>query len=83
MKNKTGINFTKATLLELPIPEKRTLTFCDTKEKRLSLYVTLTGHKSFMVRKRVQGQDKRAVLDGVVKCRIDKERKKGIGKGWR
>ncbi|MDR1457642.1 MAG: Arm DNA-binding domain-containing protein, partial [Puniceicoccales bacterium] len=62
MKNKTEINFTKATLLELPIPEKGTLTFCDTKEKGLSLYVTSTGHKSFMVRKRIQGQDKRVVL---------------------
>lgn len=58
MKNKTEINFTKATLMVLPISSKGTSTFCDTKEKGLSLYITPTGHKSFMVRKRIQRQNK-------------------------
>ncbi|MDR2432881.1 MAG: site-specific integrase [Puniceicoccales bacterium] len=75
MKNKTEINFTKATLLGLPIPEKGTLTFCDTKEKGLSLYITSTGHKSFMVRKRIQGQDKRVVLGHFPEMTIEQARK--------
>jgi hypothetical protein len=33
MKKQTEINFTKATLLELPIPPKGKIKFHDTKEK--------------------------------------------------
>ncbi|MDR2720843.1 MAG: hypothetical protein LBB15_00965 [Puniceicoccales bacterium] len=55
MKDKTFINFTKKALLELPVPGKGMLTFCDANEKGLSLYVTAKGNKSFMVRKRING----------------------------
>ncbi|MDR2432703.1 MAG: Arm DNA-binding domain-containing protein [Puniceicoccales bacterium] len=58
----TEINFTKATLLELPIPPKGKIKFHDTKEKGLSLYVTATGHKSFMIRRRIKGQQKEIIL---------------------
>jgi hypothetical protein len=62
MKKQTEINFTKAALLELPIPPKGKIKFHDTKEKGLSLYVTATGHKSFMIRRRIKGQQKEIIL---------------------
>ncbi|MDR1233343.1 MAG: site-specific integrase, partial [Puniceicoccales bacterium] len=62
MKKQTEINFTKTTLLELPIPSKGKIKFHDTKEKGLSLYVTATGHKSFMIRRRIKGQQKEIIL---------------------
>jgi hypothetical protein len=74
MKNKTFINFTKKTLEELPVPEKGMLTFCDIKEKGLSLYVISTGNKSFMVRKRVNGQDKRIILGHFPTITVDQAR---------
>ncbi|MDR1457515.1 MAG: site-specific integrase, partial [Puniceicoccales bacterium] len=62
MSKKTEINFTKATLLELPIPPKGFMTYRDTKEKGLNLYVTANGHKSFIFRKYIDGKDHRIVL---------------------
>jgi integrase len=57
-----NINFTKITLMALPIPTKGRIKFHDTKEKGLSLYVTPSGNKSFMIRKRVGGKDKEIVV---------------------
>ncbi|MDR2629153.1 MAG: site-specific integrase [Puniceicoccales bacterium] len=62
MNKKTEINFTKATLLELPIPLKGFMTYRDSKEKGLNLYVTANGHKSFMFRKYIDGKDHRIIL---------------------
>jgi integrase len=62
MKKQTEINFTKTTLLELPIPSKGKIKYHDTKEKGLSLYITQTGHKSFYIKKRIKGQSKEIVL---------------------
>ncbi|MDR1233349.1 MAG: site-specific integrase [Puniceicoccales bacterium] len=62
MKKQTELNFTKAALLELPAPSKGKIKFHDTKEKGLSLYVTATGHKSFMIRRRIKGQQKEIIL---------------------
>lgn len=45
------------------------------KEKGLSLCVTHTGHKSFMVRKRIQGQDKRIILGHFPDMTIEQARK--------
>ncbi|MDR0741929.1 MAG: integrase arm-type DNA-binding domain-containing protein [Puniceicoccales bacterium] len=62
MKKQTEINFTKVALLELPVPSKGKIKFHDTKEKGLSLYVTATGHKSFMIRRRIKRQQKEIIL---------------------
>jgi integrase len=75
MKDKTFINFTKATLVNLPIPQKGLLTFCDTQEKGLSLYVTPSGHKSFMVRKRINRKNTRMVLGTFPDMTVDMARK--------
>jgi hypothetical protein len=45
VKEKTSINFTKKALMELPLPEKGDVAFCDTKEKGLSLRVTARGQE--------------------------------------
>jgi hypothetical protein len=74
MKEKTFINFTKATLTNLPIPQKGLLTFCDTQEKGLSLYVTPAGHKSFMVRKRINRKNTRMVLGTFPDMTVDMAR---------
>ncbi|MDR1891056.1 MAG: site-specific integrase [Puniceicoccales bacterium] len=60
--SKNSMNFTKLALMALPIPPKGMITFCDSKEKDLSLYVTATGHKSFFIQKRIQGKIKRIIL---------------------
>ena len=57
MKGKSSINFTKASIIAFSPPKNGMVTFCDTKEKGLS-HITSAGHKSFMVRKRIQGQNK-------------------------
>jgi integrase len=62
MSKKTEINFTKATLLGLPIPPKGFMTYRDSKEKGLNLYVTANGHKSFIFRKYIDGKDHRIIL---------------------
>jgi integrase len=62
MSKKTEMNFTKATLLGLAIPPKGFMTYRDTKEKGLNLYVTANGHKSFIFRKYIDGKDHRIIL---------------------
>jgi hypothetical protein len=57
MKMQREINFTKAALLKLPIPPKGKIKFHDTKEKGLGLCVTSGGHKSFLIKKRIKGQE--------------------------
>jgi integrase len=61
-EEKTSINFTKATLMELPIPAKGRLKFHDKREKGLSLSVTSTGNKSFIIRKRIHGKQREIVI---------------------
>ncbi|MDR1528502.1 MAG: site-specific integrase [Puniceicoccales bacterium] len=62
MSKKTEINFMKATLLGLPIPAKGFMTYRDSKEKGLNLYITANGHRSFIFRKYINGKDHRIIL---------------------
>jgi integrase len=62
MKTEKDINFTKATLMGLPIPANGRPEFFDAKERGLSLYMTPTGNTSFMIRKRINGKDKEIVI---------------------
>jgi hypothetical protein len=62
MGNKYNINFTKAALMALPIPNKGFATYYDVKEKGPNLYVTPTGHKSFTFRRYMNGKQKRIIL---------------------
>jgi integrase len=75
MKDKFDINFTKAALMSLPIPGKGFITYRDAKEKGLSLYVTSNGHKSFMFRKYLNGQQKRMILGHFPDMTVEQARK--------
>lgn len=55
-------NFTKTDLERLKAPKTRALTYRDTKEKGLSLYITPAGSISFFIRKRIRGRDERIIL---------------------
>jgi integrase len=56
-------NFTARAVDELPpSPSKSVAIYWDEKEPKLGLYVTITGHKSYFVRKRIRGQDRRIIL---------------------
>jgi integrase len=69
--------FTPAVLDQLEIPEKRTVTYKDTKTGYLSLYVTPNGVKTFFVRKRVKGRDERLVIGRYPIISIKQARQKG------
>ncbi|MDR2432701.1 MAG: Arm DNA-binding domain-containing protein [Puniceicoccales bacterium] len=74
MKNKTEINFTKTALLELPVPPKGKIKFYDTKEKGLSVCVTVTGHKSFAIGRRIKGQQKEIILGHFPEMTVEQAR---------
>ncbi|MDI1254569.1 MAG: tyrosine-type recombinase/integrase [Flavobacterium sp.] len=57
-----SFNFTKSSILSLPVPEKGMAVYHDTKQKGLRLYITSAGAVSFFIRKRVKGRDERIVL---------------------
>ena len=75
MKNRE-FNFTKAAIQNLPIPEKGMVSYRDTKEKGLSIYVTSKGVMSFFVRKRIIGRDERVVLGQFPTMSIEQARKR-------
>lgn len=71
----TKFNFTKTALLKLPTPEKGFVTYSDTEEKGLKLYVTETGTKSFFVRKMVKGRDQRFMIGDFPDLSVENARK--------
>lgn len=73
--SKNSINFTKAKLSSLPIPKKGVVTFCDTNEKGLSVYVTYRGQKTFFIQKRIRSVPKRVILGHFPVMSIDQARK--------
>ena len=64
-------NFTKTEILKLPRPSKGMVTYKDTKEKGLSLYITATGTITFFIRKRINGQDQRITLGSFPELTVD------------
>ncbi|MDR2770055.1 MAG: integrase family protein [Rickettsiales bacterium] len=71
----TNLFFFYPHILEnLPIPEKGFDVCRDMGDKRLRLYVTARGVKTFFVRKRVKGKDLRIILGSYPKLSIDEAR---------
>ncbi|MCF0049563.1 integrase arm-type DNA-binding domain-containing protein [Dyadobacter sp. LJ53] len=67
-------NFTTEAINKLPIPEKGKVTYQDTKEKGLSLYVTSNGAKSFFIRKRIKGRDERVIIGSCFDLKVEQAR---------
>jgi len=73
-----AFNFTKQGLASLPVPSSGTISYRDTKEKGLSLYVTAKGVKSFFVRRRISGRDERVILGRFPDMTVDGARKAAL-----
>jgi len=71
-------NFTKSSITKLPTPEKGMVTYKDTKEKGLSLYVTASGAITFFIRKRINGHDERIILGAFPETSVENARKKAL-----
>jgi integrase len=71
-------NFTKPSITKLPAPDKGMVTYKDTKEKGLSLYITATGAITFFVRKRINGRDERIKLGAFPDLSVENARKKAL-----
>ncbi len=72
------INFTKAALKALPLPNSGRDYYKDTKEKGLSLAITKAGTITFFVRKRVQGKDERITIGTFPEFSIENARKQAM-----
>lgn len=68
------ITFTKQTIQKLPRPAAGMVTYRDTKEKGLSLYITATGAVTFFVRKRIKGRDERVKLGSFPEMTVEQAR---------
>jgi len=72
-----SMNFTKAGLLALPLPEKGKRFYCkDTKEAGLIIDITPSGNKSFYLYKRINGKPERVFLGRFPDLSIEKARLK-------
>ena len=73
------LNFTKPILnsLELPLPGKRSL-YHDSKTPGLGIRVTDTGHKSFVVYRKINGKPERITLGRYPDLSIEQARNKAI-----
>ena len=69
------INFTKATIYGLPTPSKGAVTYRDSKEKGLSLYITKNRVITFFVRKRKRRIDKRFIIGNFPEVTVETARK--------
>ena len=69
------INFTKAEISKLPIPEKGLFYCKDIKEKGLSIYITPNKVITFFVRKRINGKDERLLIGTFPEISIENARK--------
>jgi integrase len=71
-----SINFTGAALNKLPVPDSGKKIYRDSGNggSGLSLYVTPTGHKSFFVRRQVNGKQKRIIIGSFPKVSVDQAR---------
>jgi integrase len=72
---KDSINFTKATLSALPIPQSGKKTYYDGNERGLCLYVTDTGHRSFFIRKKIGDKQKRIIIGPFPETTVDQARR--------
>lgn len=67
-------NFTKPTIQRLPRPTTGMVTYRDTKEKGLSLWITAAGAVTFFVRKRIDGRDERVRLGNFPEMTVEQAR---------
>ena len=72
------INFTKKTLLDLPIPKGKRETYKDIKERGLSIYITNNGIRTFFIRKRVEGKDEKIIIGNFPDLSVDNARNKAL-----
>ena len=75
MKNDKNFTFTKLSIQKLPSPSKGLVTYHDSKEQGLSLYVTAKGAITFFVRKRISGKDERVLLGAFPTITVENARK--------
>ena len=75
MSKHLSFNFTIAALNKLPVPQKGITTYKDQKNPSLRLYVTSTGTKTFLVRKRIKGRDERLIIGRFPDLTIEQARK--------
>ncbi len=73
------LNFTKHILNSLPLPEanKRSY-YCDSKTLGLGITVTSTGHKSFIVYRKINGKPERITLGRYPDFSIEQARNKAM-----
>jgi integrase len=74
----TRFNFTKASISKLNPDASGIVTYHDTKEKGLSLYVTKGGAKTYFIRKRVNGKDERIILGSFPVMTCEQARRKAL-----
>lgn len=75
---KMKVNFTKQFLVKCKPPTKGRISFHDTQEKGLSVYITANGVITFFVRKRINGRDERIHLGHFPELSIENARKKAL-----
>ncbi len=71
-------NFTKTSIIRLPVPKKGNAIYKDTKERGLCLYITATGVITFFIRKRIHGKDERIILGSFPDISVENARKKAL-----
>lgn len=69
------LHFSKPIISSLSIPATGFVTYRDTKEKGLSLYVTSKGAKTFFVRKRIGGKDERLKIGSFPAITVEQARR--------
>ncbi len=69
-----AFNFTKSEIQKLPVPAKGMMSYRDTKEKGLSLYITAGSAVTFFVRKRIHGRDERVKLGAFPDMTVEQAR---------
>ena len=69
-----SFDFTSRAIEELPISTKGLSFYKDRKEPTLGLYVTPAGYKTYYVRKRINGKDRRIVIGSSMELTPDHAR---------
>lgn len=76
--NKRSFNFTKKDIDALPIPVKGFVSYSDTKENGLKLYVSYSGSKTFFIRKFIDGRQERIIIGSYPDLLISQAREKAL-----
>lgn len=78
MPEQKSFSFTVQTIQNLLPPSKGFSTFRDSKNPFLQLYITQSGSKTFFIRKRVHGQNKRITIGAFPGVTIEQARKQAL-----